>query len=163
MNALVLVAVPPTVVTARSFTPMVPAGLVAVMLVAVDEDTVAATPPIFTVAPERLVPAILMAVPPASGPELGVTVAIVGSATYVNALALVAVPPTVVTVRSLAPAEPAGVFAVMLVAVTADTVAAMPPIFTVAPARLVPAIVMTVPPTSGPELGETVAIVGSAT
>ena len=82
-----------------------------------------------------------------------------------NALALVAVPPTVVTVRLLAPAVPAGVFAVMEVALTTTTlVAAIPFTFTlVAPVKLVPVIVNAVPAVSGPELGLTVVMVGAAT
>ena len=42
-------------------------------------------------------------------------------------------------------------------------VAATPLIVTFALARLAPAIVIAVPPTSGPELGETLAIVGTGT
>jgi hypothetical protein len=89
----------------------------------------------------------------------------VGAATYVNALALVAVPPTVVTAMLLAPAVPAGVFAVIDVALTTTTlVAATPSTFTlVAPVKLVPVIVNAVPAVSGPELGLTVVIVGAAT
>ena len=80
-----------------------------------------------------------------------------------NALALVAVPPAVVTVKLLAPAVPAGVLAVIEVALTTTTlVAATPFTFTlVAPVRLVPVIVNEVPAASGPEVGLTVVIVGS--
>jgi hypothetical protein len=124
---------------------------------------VAAIPPTFTVAPViKFVPAIVIDVPAVSGPDVGDTLAIVGSATYVNALALVAVPPMVVTATLCAPAVPAGVFAVIEVAVATTLVAAVPPIFTDAPIKLVPVIVIEVPPAIGPEIGETAVIVGSA-
>ena len=69
----------------------------------------------------------------------------------------------VVTTTSLAPTKPAGVFAVIEVAVATTLVAAVPPIFTVAPIKLVPAIVIDVPAVSGPDVGETLTMVGSAT
>ena len=164
MNAAVLVAVPPAVVTTTSLAPTAPAGVTAVIEVAVATTLVAATPPTFTVvAPTiKLVPTMVMEVPAVSGPDVGDTLAIVGSATYVNALALVAVPPMVVTATLCAPAVPAGVFAVIEVAVATTLVAAVPPIFTVAPIKLVPVIVIDVPPAIGPEIGETAVIVGSA-
>ena len=75
VNALAKLAVPPGVVTATLFAPTVPAGVTAVMLV--DETTttlVAATPPTVTlVAPVKLVPVIVIAVPPAVEPEVGAT------------------------------------------------------------------------------------------
>ena len=162
MNAPVFVATPPAVVTTISFAPTKPAGVFAVIDVAVATTLVAATPPTFTVAPVKLVPVIVIDVPAVSGPDVGDTLAIVGRATYVNALALVAVPPTVVTATLCAPAVPAGVFAVIEVAVATTLVAATPPIFTVAPVKLVPVIVIVVPPATGPEIGVTVVIVGSA-
>ena len=157
-----MVTTPPAVVTTTSFAPTVPAGVFAVIEVAVATILVAAVTPIFTVAPVKFVPVMVMEVPAASGPDVGDTLAIVGSATYVNALTLVAVPPTVVTATLCAPAVPAGVFAVIEVAVATTLVAATPPIFTVAPIKLVPVIVIDVPPAIGPEIGETVVIVGSA-
>ena len=159
-----MVTTPPAVVTTTSFAPAVPAGVFAVMEVAVATMLVAATPPTVTlVAPTtKLAPAIVIVVPAVSGPDVGDTLAIVGRATYVNALALVAVPPTVVTATLCALAVPAGVFAVIEVAVATTLVAATPPIFTVAPIKLVPVIVIDVPPAIGPEIGETVVIVGSA-
>jgi hypothetical protein len=67
-----------------------------------------------------------------------------------------------VTTTFLAPGVPAGVVAVIVVAVTEFTVAAAPPIVTVAPDwKPVPVIVIAVPPSAGPELGETVEMVGS--
>ena len=159
-----MVTTPPAVVTTTSLAPTVPAGVFAVIEVAVATTLVAATPPTFTVAPVKLVPAMVIAVPAVSGPDVGDTLAIVGRATYVNALALVAVPPTVVTATLCAPAVPAGVVAVMTVAVLVKIVAATPPTFTlVAPVKFVPVIVMVVPPATGPEIGVTVVMVGSAT
>ena len=162
MNALALVTTPPAVVTTTSFAPTVPAGVFAVIEVAVATTLVAAVPPTFTVAPIKFVPVIVIDVPAASGPDVGDTLAMVGSATYVNALALVAVPPIVVTATLCAPAKPEGVFAVMEVAVATTLVAAIPPIFNVAPIKFVPVIVIDVPPAIGPEIGETAVIVGSA-
>ena len=159
-----MVTTPPAVVTTTSFAPTVPAGVFAVIEVAVATILVAAVTPIFTVAPVKFVPVMVMEVPAVSGPDVGDTLAIVGSATYVNALALVVVPPMVVTATLCAPAVPAEVLAVMTVAVLVKIVAATPPTFTlVAPLKLVPAIVIVVPPAAGPEIGATVVIVGSAT
>ena len=80
VNAFVAVAVPPGVVTATLFAPTVPAGVTAVMLV--DETTttlVAATPPTVTlVAPVKSQPVIVIGVPPAVGPDIGVIDVIVG-------------------------------------------------------------------------------------
>ena len=78
---------------------------------------------------------------------------------------MVAVPPAVVTATLLAPAVPAGVLAVTEVLDTTTIfVASMPPTVTlVAPVKLVPAIVMVVPPVVGPEVGLTLPMVGSGT
>ena len=82
-----------------------------------------------------------------------------------NAFVNVAVPPAVVTATLFAPAAPAGVTAVMLVAETTTTlVAATPPTVTlVAPVRFVPVIVIEVPPVLEPEVGDTDVTVGGAT
>ena len=48
-------------------------------------------------------------------------------------------------------------------AFTTTASAGAPPTMTEAPRRFVPLTVMEVPPASGPELGETLAMVGSAT
>ena len=81
VNAFVAVAVPPGVVTATLFAPTVPAGVTAVMLV--DETTttlVAATPPTVTlVAQVKSQPVIVIGVPPAVEPDIGVIDVIVGS------------------------------------------------------------------------------------
>ena len=70
-----------------------------------------------------------------------------------------------VTATLLAPALPAGVLAVIEVALTTTTlVAATPSTFTiVAPVKLVPVIVNAVPPFVGPEVGEIEVIVGRGT
>ena len=69
-----------------------------------------------------------------------------------------------VTITSLAPAVPAGVVAVMVVGLTTVTlVAELPPTVTVAPVmKLVPEIVIGVPPAAGPEVGDTAVTVGGA-
>ena len=164
VNAFVAVALPPGVVTATLFAPTVPAGVTAVTLV--DETTttlVAATPPTVTlVAPVKLVPVIVIAVPPAVEPVAGETEETVGGATYVNAFVAVAVPFGVVTATLFAPTVPAGVTAVTLVDETTTTlVAATPPTFTlVAPVKLVPVIVIAVPPAVDPVAGETEEMAG---
>ena len=81
VNAPVLVAVPPVVVTATILAPAAPAGVIAVMEVSLTTTTlVAATPPTFTLlAPVRFAPVIVMAVPPAVDPETGLTLEIVGA------------------------------------------------------------------------------------
>ncbi|MEN9668681.1 MAG: hypothetical protein RLZZ386_588, partial [Planctomycetota bacterium] len=166
VKAFVAVAVPPGVVKATLFAPAVPAGVTAVTLV--DETTttlVAATPPTVTlVAPVKLVPVIVIAVPPAVEPDVGETDETVGGAKYVNAFVAVAVPFGVVTATLVAPTVPAGVTAVTLVDETTTTLAAAtPPTITlVAPVKLVPVIVIAVPPAVEPVAGETKEIVGGA-
>ena len=75
MKPLARLPVPPGPCTETLATPAVPAGVTAVMLV--DDTTVkdgTATPPMRTaVAPVKLVPVMVMAVPPAAGPWAGVT------------------------------------------------------------------------------------------
>ena len=74
------------------------------------------------------------------------------------------VPPGVVTKILAVPALCAGVVQVMLVLLTTVTlVAAVPPMVTlVAPVKLVPVMVTTEPPPSGPLEGETLLTVGTA-
>jgi hypothetical protein len=123
---------------------------------------VADIPPIVTVAGlTKPVPVIVTRVPPERGPELGETLVNVGIAAYINPPVSVAEPPEIATTTFLAPAVPAGVTAVMEVALTTVTlVAATPPIVTVAPLiKPVPVIVTGVPPTSGPAFGEILVIV----
>ena len=168
MNAPLLVAVPPAVVTATLCAPAVPVGVTAVMLVALTTTTlVAALPPTVTlVAPVKLVPVMVIEVPPNVVPDVGETLVIVGNGTtYVNALLLLAVPPAVVTATLLTPAVPAGVLAVTEVLDTTTMfVAAMPPTVTlVAPVKLVPVMVIEVPPNVVPDVGETLVMVGTGT
>ncbi len=166
VNALLLLAVPPAVVTATLLTPAVPAGVLAVTEV-LDTTTifVAAMPPTVTlVAPVKLVPVMVIEVPPNVVPDVGETLVMVGTGTmYVNALVLVAGPPAVVTVTSFTPAVPAGVIAVMLVALTTTTLVAetLPTFTLVAPVKLVPVMVIEVPPSVVPDVGETLVMVGS--
>jgi hypothetical protein len=73
------------------------------------------------------------------------------------------VPPAVVTKTLAGPAVPAGVVAVIEVALTIDTLAAAaPPILTpVAPVKFVPVIVTDVPPAVVPDDGLTPVTVGA--
>ena len=115
------------------FAPADPAGVDAVIEVASTTTTlVAATPPTVTLlAPVKLVPVMVIAVLPAVGPEVGLTLVIVGAATYVNVIACDVDPPEVVTTMVCAPTVPAGVNAVIEVASTTTTlVAATPPTVT---------------------------------
>ena len=84
---------------------------------------------------------------------------------YINALGKVAVPPAVVTEIFFEPAAPAGVSAVIDVSLTTTTlVAGLPPTVTLlAPVKLVPVMVIGVPPLNNPEFGLTLAMVGAAT
>jgi len=78
VKPFVFVATPPGAVTTTFFAPADPAGVVHVTDVDVATTFVAATPPTVTLEPERFVPVIEIAVPPAAGPDDGVTVAIAG-------------------------------------------------------------------------------------
>lgn len=81
-------------------------------------------------------------------------------ATKVNPPARVSVPWAVVTTTSAAPAVPAGVVTVILVAEFAVTVATAPPMVTVALAMFVPEIDTGVPPAVVPVAGLTDDTVG---
>ena len=72
-------------------------------------------------------------------------------------------PPGVVTTTLAVPAVPAGVVTVMEVALfTTRLVAVVPPMVTpVAPVKLVPVMVMLVPPATGPLVGEILVTVGT--
>lgn len=80
VNALLRVAVPPSVTTTTSFGPAVPAGVMAVMEVPVERISVAVAPPIVTVASSRPPPVMVMLVPPATDPVAGRTSVNVGAA-----------------------------------------------------------------------------------
>ncbi len=83
MNPPVRVPAPPGVVTTTFLAPAVPAGVVAVIEVALTTTIlVADTPPMVTVAPlTKFVPVIVTLVPPAVGPEAGAIAVTVGAAT----------------------------------------------------------------------------------
>src|SRR5438477_562074 len=159
VNASVLVAVPPDVVTLSG--PVVaPAGTVAWIAVAEVTVKVALTPLNVTeVAPRKFVPLIVTLVP--TGPLVGVKLAIVGALTTVNELALLAVPPGVVTLTGPVVA-PAGTVAWIAVSEVTVKVALIPLNVTeVAPLKFVPLIVTLVP--TGPLVGVKLAIVGGLT
>ena len=127
----------------------------------------AAVPPKLTVAPfTNPVPEMITDVPPALGPEGGATEVTAGGALNVKPAAKVFVCASVfVTTTLTAPAEWAGVTAVIVVPLeTITEVAADPPKVTVAPARNpVPEIVIDVPPAVGPEFGSTLVGTGGGT
>ncbi len=83
MNSVLPALVPPEVVTNTLAVPAVPAVVVQVAEVAEATFTLvqAAPPTVMAVAPDKLVPVIVMAVPPAEGPEVGLTAVTVGGAT----------------------------------------------------------------------------------
>ena len=172
VSAALVALVPPPVVAVTSTLPELPAGDVANTVESSCTDTfVAGTPPKSTiVVPVKPVPEIVTAVPPAVGPELGLTPLTVGiggggGALYVNvSAALVAlVPPPVVAVTSTLPELPAGDVANTVESSCTDTfVAGTPPKSTiVVPVKPVPEIVTAVPPAVGPELGLTPLTVGT--
>jgi hypothetical protein len=151
-------------VTVTVTAPALPAGVVAVIVVAFTTTTfVAAAAPNVTVAPAaKFVPVIVTPVPPEVDPVLGVTLLTVGATTYVYPFARLPLCPLIVTVTVTAPALPAGVVAVIVVAFTTATLlAAVPPNVTVAPApKFVPVIVTPVPPEVDPVFGVTLLTVG---
>jgi len=156
VNALLLVAVPPGVVT-RSSPVVAPAGTVAWIAVAELTVNVALTPLNATAeAPVKFVPLIVTLVP--TGPLAGVKLAIVGGLTTLNAPVLVVVPPGVVTLSGPVVA-PAGTVAWIAVSEVTVKLALTPLNATVvAPVKLVPLIVTLVP--TDPLVGAKLAIVG---
>ena len=151
-------------VTTTFLAPAVPAGVVHVNDVADTNTTeVHAAPPTVTVAPlTKSAPVIEIDVPPLAGPFAGETDDTVGTVPNTKPLVRVReVGPTLVTTTFALP-DPAGVVHVKDVDDDTETeVQADPPTVTVAPlAKLVPVIVIDVPPASGPELGATELIVG---
>ena len=111
MNAFLAVAIPPAVYTHTFFAPALPAGVTALMRVALATEKLAALMPsiVTRVAVVKFVPPIVIVVPPRVEPVAGVSEVIFGGAINVNALVLVAVPSGVVTTIVAAPAVPAGV------------------------------------------------------
>ena len=114
--------VPPGVNTATFTAPALPAGAVAVIVVAFTTLKLVAgvAPKATAVVPLRPVPVMVTEVPPDTGPEDGERLVTLGAATYVNKLpaAVALVPPAVVTLTFMEPALPAGEVAVMVVAFT---------------------------------------------
>jgi hypothetical protein len=159
IKALELVAVPPGVVT--EIGPVVaPAGTIAVICVEESTLKLAAAVPLnpTALAPVKLVPVITTLVP--AGPPAGEKPEIVGGRTTVNELALVAVPPGVVTEMGPVVA-PAGTAAVICVEESTLKLTAPVPLnaTSVAPVRLVPVITTLVP--TGPVAGEKFEIAGA--
>jgi len=154
-------------ITVRLTVPDAPAGVVAVIVVPLTTETLpAGLPPRLTVAPEtKFVPEIVIGVPPIVDPEAGITVLTVGAGNaYVKPLVSVAACVSgLVTTTFTAPAACAGVVAVIVVLLTTVMpVAGLPPKLTVAPeTRLVPEIVIAVPPVVRPVFGETPPTVGA--
>jgi hypothetical protein len=159
LNALLLVAVPPGVVTLSG--PVVaPAGTAAWIAVAEVSVKLALVPLKATdVAPVKFVPLIVTLVP--TGPLVGAKLAIVGAGTTVNAPLLVAVPPGVVTLSGPVVA-PAGTAVWIAVSDATVKLAVVPLNATdVAPVKLVPLIVTLVP--TGPLVGAKLVIAGGGT
>ena len=137
-------------------------------MISVVETTVneaaAVVPKCTAVAPVKVVPVIVTGVPPAIGPDVGETALTVGSATNLkwSAGEVAEVPPAVVTVTSTVPAAWAGEVVVILLleSTVKEAAAVVPKCTAVAPVRWVPVIVTRMPPTVGPEVGETPWTVG---
>jgi hypothetical protein len=145
-----------------------PEGEVAVILLALVTTILvpAFVPKATAVTPERFVPVIVTEVPPAEAPDVGEMPVTVGAAAYVNWSAVTAalVPPGVVTSTSTVP-EPDGAFAVIEVLLTTLTFVAgfVPKLTAVAPVKLEPVIVTSVPPAVPPAVGEMPVTAGAAT
>ena len=122
------------------------------------ENDAAAVPPKATaLAPLKLVPVMVTTSPVLSG--VGVNEVMVGAGMKVKELSLVAVPPGVVTlIVPVAPVPTVAVSEVELVTVKED-VAVPPTVTAVAPVKLVPVMVTTVP--VPPLLGVKDVIVGA--
>ena len=154
-------AVPPAVVTLT--VPVVaPDGTVAVICVAeLTVKVVALVPLNFTaVAPVKFAPVIVTLVP--TGPLVGEKLVIEGGGITVKLLALVAVPPTVVTLIVPLVALDGTVAVICVAEFTVNVVALVPLKLTaVAPVKLAPVIVTLVP--TGPLAGEKLVIEGAGT
>ena len=118
-----------------------------------------------SVADPKFAPVMVTLVCPAVGPLVGETEVTVGAATYMNIEFAALVPPGVVTKTLAVSALPAGVVQVTEVAETTltDAQAEPPTEMPVAPVKLVPVMVMDVPPAVEPLVGETAVTVGAST
>jgi uncharacterized membrane protein len=166
VKAEAFVPVPAAAVTVTVTEPAVPEGSFTVSLVdvLVVIEVAVLLPNLTEITVVKLVPMIVTVVPPASGPLEGETLVIETPAEYVKADAFVPVPPTAVTETVTAPAEPDGVFTVILVGVFVVMVAVLVPNLTeVAVVKFEPVIVTVVPPAWGPLEGDRVVITGLAT
>lgn len=153
-------------VTTTLTAPAEDAGVTAVIWVELTTATeVAAALPKVTVTPARKpVPVRVTSVPPAAGPLPGEMPLRVGGLRKVKPLARLALWPLLfVTVTLTAPAEDAGVMAVIWVELlTLTELARPPPKETVAPAsKSLPVMATAVPPPVGPLAGETLANSGA--
>ena len=150
-----LVTLPPEPVTITLTSPEEPRAEVTTVIDVALELTieVPVVPPNVTEeVPVRFVPAMVIDVPPATGPNAGDTEVIVGASTKVNPPVLVAVPPAPVINTSTAPAVLAGVMTAIEVELELTTVPDVPPNVTDDVAvKLVPVIVTVVPPAVGPD------------
>jgi hypothetical protein len=171
LSAAETAEVPSGLVTAMSTIPAACEGAMAVIVAdaALNVNEVAATVPNETaVTSARPVPVIVTLVPPAIGPEAGLTEVIAGGMTWnVNRSAVLVadVPLAVVTVMSQAPPACTGAIAVIdVMELTVNDAAATPPKATpVAPVKFVPVIVTLVPPFDVPLAGLTLVTVGART
>jgi hypothetical protein len=155
--------VPSGLVMVTVFAPDEPAGAVQVAVVLLANTEVQEPEPIVIAAIElKFAPTSVTVLPPANGPPAGETEDKTGGLLYVYALPRVAVCVSgFVTTRLYVPAVLAEVTATMLVGETEDIEALVPPILTVAPeTKLVPEMVMEVPPAAVPEVGVTETRVG---
>jgi len=146
-------------VTVTSTAPAAPAGESAVSVASVRTvtDCAGADPKSTTLAPVKPVPVTVTRVPPARGPDAGLTLVTAGSATYVYSsaeLPVADVPPPVVTVTLTVP-DPAGEVAVICESETTvnDCAAAEPKSTALASVNPEPLIPSVVPPASGPTGG----------
>jgi hypothetical protein len=161
LSAPEVAEVPPAVATVTSTVPASSDGEVAVHEVVDEQLTLvpAVLPKLAVVAPTtKPVPVMVTAVPPPSGPVLGEIPVMTGAPKMNLSAAEVAdvPPPTVVTVRSTVPAASSGEVAVHEVVDEQLTeVPAVPPKLAVVEptTKLVPVIVTTVPPPTGPTPG----------
>ena len=142
--------IPPSVRTTTSRTPAAPAGAVIARIVVGLTTTrlVGASPPTVTVAPGwKFVPVMVIDVPPASGPAVGVTRVIVGlgRASNVAWQARAAVRVTVPSLQSASPLQPANREPVAAVAVRVTTVPAAYDSAQSAPQAMPAGLLVTVP------------------
>ena len=168
LSAVDVADVPPAVVTVTSTVPIVPAGEVAFIIVALTKVTFAdvALPNCTRGVPVNPVPVMVTAVPPKVVPVAGVMLVTVGAAApYVNisAAEVTDVPPGVVTVTSMDPAVPAGLVTVIELSLTTVKlrVAVVPKVTAVAAVKPDPVRDTVVPPVVGPDTGEMPVIAGT--